>query len=68
MNASEMRQLNAEELKARITEWQEALFRMRCNQSIGQTTNVSAIGDMRRQIARAMTIINEMERNAASQG
>ena len=68
MNAIEMRQLNAEELKGRISEWQEELFRMRCNQSIGQTTNTSAIGTMRRQIARAKTIINEMERNAASKG
>jgi len=68
MTATEMRQLNPVELNARVGEWQEELFRMRCNQSIGQTTNTSTIGTMRRQIARAKTIINEMERNAASQG
>ena len=68
MTATEMRQLNPVELNARVGEWQEELFRMRCNQSIGQTTNTSTIGTMRRQIARAKTIINEMERNVASQG
>jgi large subunit ribosomal protein L29 len=68
MTPAEMRQLNTIELAARVTEWQEELFRMRCNQAIGQTTNTSHIGSMRRQIARAKTIINEMQRNAASQG
>ena len=68
MTATEMRQLNPTELTARVSEWQEGLFRMRCNQAIGQMTNTSTIGTMRHQIARAKTIINEMERNVASQG
>ena len=68
MNPLEMRQLSPDELGARVTQWQEELFRMRCNQAIGQTTNPSAIRTMRRQIARAKTIINEKQRNAASQG
>jgi large subunit ribosomal protein L29 len=68
MNAQEMRELPAEELGVRVTQWQEDLFRMRCNQAIGQNTDTNRIRAMRRQIARAMTIINEMTRNAASQG
>ena len=68
MNATEMRQLAAEELSGRVSQWQQELFRMRCSQVIGQGTDTSKISTMRRQIARAKTIINEMQRNAASQG
>jgi ribosomal protein L29 len=63
-----MRQLSAEELNVRVAQWQEELFRMRCNQTIGQNTDTSRIRVMRRQIAQAKTIINEMQRHAASQG
>jgi large subunit ribosomal protein L29 len=68
MNVIEMRQLGPEELGGRVTQWQEELFRLRCNQAIGQTTNPSAIRAMRRQIARAKTILNEKRSDAASQG
>ena len=68
MKALEMRQLSSEELNARITEWQEELFRSKCNQTIGQITNTSALPIVKRQIARAKTIINEIKRDAASQG
>lgn len=68
MKPVEMRQLSAEELASRVGEWQAELFRMRCNQAIGQATDTTRIRTMRRQIARAKTIINEMQRHAASQG
>ncbi|HEX9842668.1 MAG TPA: 50S ribosomal protein L29 [bacterium] len=68
MKVTEMRQLSAEELNVRVAQWQEELFRMRCNQTIGQNTDTSRIRVMRRQIAQAKTIINEMQRHAASQG
>ncbi|HKI97135.1 MAG TPA: 50S ribosomal protein L29 [bacterium] len=68
MKPTEMRQLSVEELGGRVTAWQEELFRMRCSQAIGQTTNSSAIRAMRRQIACAKTIINEIQAHAASQG
>lgn len=68
MKPSEMRQLSAEELVGRVTQWQEDLFRMHCGQAIGQVTDTTNIRNMRRQIARAKTIIGEMERHAASQG
>ncbi len=64
MKLSEMRQLSSEELGARVVEWQEELFRAKCNKVIGQLTDTTRIRIMRRQIARAMTIIHEMNRNA----
>ena len=68
MNVTEMRQLSAEELEGRVTEWEEDLFRDRCSQVLGQVTNTTGLRLMRRQIARAKTIINEIERDAAKQG
>ena len=67
MKINEMRQLSAEELTGRVAEWQEDLFRARCNQVIGQNTDSSRLRIMRRQIARARTLINEMTRNAPEQ-
>lgn len=65
MKVIEMRRLSAEELQARVTGWQEDLFRSRCNQKIGQVTDTMQIRRMRRQIARAKTLINEMQQHAA---
>lgn len=64
MKVNEMRQLSSEELGARVADWQEELFRAKCTKVIGQLTDTTRIPIMRHQIARAMTIINEMKRNA----
>ncbi len=64
MKVNEMRQLSSEELGARVADWQEELFRAKCTKVIGQLTDTTRIRIMRHQIARAMTIINEMKRNA----
>ena len=68
MKPSEMRQLSAEELGVRVTQWQEELFRLRCSKAIGQGGDTNRLRTMRRQIARAQTILSEMQRHAASQG
>ncbi len=64
MKVNERRQLSSEELGARVADWQEELFRAKCTKVIGQLTDTTRIRIMRHQIARAMTIINEMKRNA----
>lgn len=67
MKVNEMRQLSSEELGARVSDWQEELFRAKCTKVIGQLTDTTRIRIMRHQIARAMTIINEMKRNAPNE-
>ncbi len=67
MKKNEMRQLSTEELEARVGEWREDLYRAQCNKTIGQATNPMQIRTMRRQIARAKTIISEINRTAAEQ-
>jgi large subunit ribosomal protein L29 len=60
MKASELRQLSKEDLEAKIRSLHENLFRLRCNKSIGQLQDTSAIQSARRDIARAMTVLNEL--------
>jgi large subunit ribosomal protein L29 len=67
MKTNEMRQLTSEELAARVGEWQEDLYRARCNKVIGQLTDTTRLRVLRRQIARAKTLIHEMMRDAAKQ-
>ena len=59
MNITDMRSLSSDELNARVAEWQETLFRTRCNQAVGQLTNTMELRKVRRDIARAKTVINE---------
>ena len=67
MKTNEMRQLSGDELTARVGEWQEDLYRARCNKVIGQVTDTTRLRLLRRQIARAKTLIHEMMHDAAKQ-
>ncbi len=65
MKASEFRQLSAEELRAKIVSLRENLFRLRCNNTIGQLEDTSVIKKTRRDIARAKTVLNELKKSDA---
>ena len=67
MKAADMRALSPEELGDRVTEWEEELFRARCNKTIGQLTDTASLTVLRRRIARAKTIQAEKLRDAAGQ-
>jgi len=59
MDIKEMRELSAADLSARVTSWQEELFRAKCEKSVGQLKDTSKVKKLRRDIARASTLINE---------
>ncbi len=59
MKASEYRQLSEEDLRAKIKNLEENLFRLKCNKSIGQLEDTNAIKIARQDIARAKTVLNE---------
>ena len=59
MKASELRQLSKEDLKAKVVSLEENLFRLRCNKSIGQLEDTSALKIAYKDIARAKTVLNE---------
>lgn len=59
--AHELRELNAEELKTRLTEAKEELFNLRFQAATGQLTNNSRLRTVKRDIARIYTVIRERE-------
>ncbi len=60
MKAADFRQLSEDDLKAKIKSLEENLFRLRCNKTIGQLEDTSALKLARKDIARAKTILKEM--------
>lgn len=62
MKASEMRDLNLEELRRRLDEARESFFRLRFQSATGQLKNTAQLRMARREIARLSTIVRERER------
>jgi len=61
MKAAKVREMGAEELKARERELSEQLFKLRVQQSIGQLDNALKLRETRREIARVKTVIREKQ-------
>lgn len=59
--AHELRELNAEELKTRLTEAKEELFNLRFQAATGQLTNNRRLRTVKRDIARIYTVVRERE-------
>ncbi len=59
MNSNELRDLSTEELEAKSRELRGELFNVRIKKSTGQLENTAKIGTLRRDIARAETILRE---------
>lgn len=66
MKSTEMRALGVEEMLSRVGEWEEQVFRYRCELKTGQLENTNLIRRTRQDIARAKTIMREKE-HAGSQ-
>lgn len=65
MKANELRDLGVEELKARVKELREENFKLRFQQGTRQLENTAGLQKVRRDIAKALTIITEKERKGA---
>jgi len=61
MRISEMRQLSLEDLKARVVDSEDSLFRLKFQLNSGQLQDYKKISQTRREIARLKTIIRERE-------
>ena len=59
MKAIELRKLSSEELQAKLKELKEELFNLRFQNAINQLENTHRIVDVKKDIARVMTILNE---------
>ncbi len=61
MNASDIRGLGGEELKTKLKDLTETLFNLRFQHKTGQLENPRRIGQVKREIARVLTIQRERE-------
>ena len=59
MNASELRGLNMRELEEALAEAKEELFNLRFQLATNQLDNFSRIGEVKKDIARIKTVMNE---------
>ena len=59
MKASELRDLELEELQSKASELREELFNVRMRKETGQLESTAKLRTLRREIARAETILRE---------
>lgn len=59
MKATEIRDLNAEEIQQKVVDLKEALFNLRFQHEIGQLENPKKIGETKKDLARLKTVLNE---------
>jgi large subunit ribosomal protein L29 len=68
MKASEIRDLSTDAIRTRINDSQEELMRLRFQQATGELTDHSRVRQVRRRVARLLTILNEREQAARMEG
>lgn len=59
MKAQDIRELTAEELNAKLKELKSELFNLRFQHAINQLDNPHKIADVKKDIARVMTVLSE---------
>lgn len=59
MKAAEIRAMSAADLQKKLTELKDELFHLRFQLAINQLDNPHKITDVKRDIARVLTVINE---------
>ena len=65
MKANELQAMNATELKDKVSELKEELFNLRFQLATGQLQNTMVIKGVKRDIARCMTALRQLEQKDA---
>jgi large subunit ribosomal protein L29 len=65
MKAKDIRNLAAEEIKAKIADTREELMKLRFQQVTGQLTDTSRLRTLRRDVARMETILAQTQKTTA---
>ncbi len=68
MKPSEIRDLSIDALRAKLNDSREELMKMRFQQSTGELTDFTRLRQVRRDIARMLTILHEQEVAANTEG
>ena len=61
MKVAEVRELTVDELRARVKDLDDQIFRLRIQKSMGQLEAPGKVRDVRRDLARIKTILRERE-------
>jgi large subunit ribosomal protein L29 len=64
MKAAEIRELTTDDLRARVHDLDDQLFRLRIQKSMGQLEAPAKVRQVRRDLARMKTILREKEQQA----
>ncbi|MGB3681154.1 MAG: 50S ribosomal protein L29 [Rubrobacteraceae bacterium] len=59
MKVAEVRELDVEELERRVAETRRELFNLRFQHATGQLENTGQIQEVRKNIARILTVLNQ---------
>ncbi len=59
MKTTEIREMSSQDLEKKLKELKEELFNLRFQHAINQLDNPHKIADVKKDIARVMTILNE---------
>ncbi|HJQ20880.1 MAG TPA: 50S ribosomal protein L29 [Gemmatimonadaceae bacterium] len=68
MRADEIREMTADDIKARVSELEEERFRLRFRSASEPLENPLRLRTIRRDIARLKTILTEKERGTGNEG
>jgi large subunit ribosomal protein L29 len=63
MNASEIRDMTAEEMQRKVVDLKQELFNLRFQHEIGQLENRAKIRQTKQDIARLLTVMREVSLN-----
>lgn len=66
MKAKELREMTKDELLQKLTEIQEAQFNLKFQHATGQLDNTAQIPKNKKDAARILTILSEMDRKAGA--
>jgi large subunit ribosomal protein L29 len=59
MKPAEIRKMSSEEIRGKLADSREELMKLRFQQVTGQLTDTNRLGQLRRDIARFETILNQ---------
>ena len=68
MKVKEIREMQVEQLRSKLSDTREELMKLRFQQVTGQLTDSSRLRMLRRDIARMETILNQNLQSAAAKG
>ena len=61
MTSAEIREMSEEEIRTRVAELQEELFRLRFRSATQQLESTALLGSLRKDVARLKTILRQRE-------